>query len=269
MHIETLPADEVLTIHHRLVKDFAASSDPISPPGLKNRSLLESAIGRQHVGIGSQSKYPTIHENAASLLYGLTLDHPFHNGNKRTALVSMLVHLDKNRHCLIGVTQSQIFQLMMEIADHQIIPADPRSKKSTRPSADQEVEALSRWIRDHVHRLQLGERQITYRALRQILNGFRFELENPKGNQIDVVKLIEREKGIFRKQKVTERKHLGAIGFPGERTFVSLKVLKQVRRMCNLTEDHGIDSAAFYDSDETIDEFINTYRRSLRRLAKN
>ena len=269
MHVETLTADEVLAIHYRLVEDFAASTDPIRPPGLKSRALLESAVSRQHVGVGVQSKYPTIHENAASLLYGLTLDHPFHNGNKRTALVSMLVHLDKNRHSLFGVTQSEISQLMIEIADHKIIPPDPRSKKTTRPSADEEVEVLSRWIKYRMDRLQKGERQITYRALRQILRDFHFELENPKHYQIDVVKLIEREKGFIRKQVVVERRRLGVISYPGERRFVSLRVLKQVRGICNLTPEHGIDSAAFYDYDEKIDEYINTYRKSLRRLANN
>ena len=181
----------------------------------------------------------------------------------------MLVHLDKNRCSLFGVSQGEISQLMIEIADHKIIPADPRSKKSSRPSADAEVGMLSRWIEDRMDRLQKGERQITYRALRQILKDFGFELENPKNNQIDVMKLITKEKGFFRKQTVIERKHVGAIAYPGERRFVPLRVLKRIRGMCNLTVEHGIDSAAFYDYDEMIDEFINTYRKSLRRLAKN
>src|SRR5579863_10343234 len=101
MAVTTITSDEVLFIHNRLVEDFAASNDPISPPGIRSIALLESAVGRQHVAIGDILKYPTIHENAASLLYGLTCDHPFHNGNKRTALVSTLVHFDKNRHSFL------------------------------------------------------------------------------------------------------------------------------------------------------------------------
>lgn len=58
--------------------------------------LLESAVARQFVGFGGELKYPSPIYNAATLTYGITSNHPFHNGNKRAALVAMLCHLDKN-----------------------------------------------------------------------------------------------------------------------------------------------------------------------------
>jgi prophage maintenance system killer protein len=103
--LATLTAEDVLTIHEYLINDFAATSDPISPPGVRSVALLESAVGRQHTGTGSTLKYPDPIDNAATLLYGVCLDHPFHNGNKRTALVAMLVHLDKNHLCLFNTSQ--------------------------------------------------------------------------------------------------------------------------------------------------------------------
>src|SRR5437667_1950835 len=107
--IETLTKEDVLRIHEYLVRDFAQSDDPIAPSGVRSEALLESAIGRQHVALGDEMKYATIHENAATLLYGLCLDHPFHNGNKRTALVAMLVHLDRNKTSLFDVNQKELF----------------------------------------------------------------------------------------------------------------------------------------------------------------
>ena len=98
MELKTLNVEEVLRIHDILVEDFLASNDPISPAGVRSEQLLESAVSRQWTGLGQILKYPTPVESAATLLYGICGDHPFHNGNKRTALVSMLAHLDKNKH---------------------------------------------------------------------------------------------------------------------------------------------------------------------------
>jgi death-on-curing protein len=106
MGVSTLTADEVLRIHHILCRDFAASEDPIGYGGLKSRSLLESAVSRQHSGFGLFRKYKDPIPNAATLGFGICCDHPFHNGNKRTALVSMLAHLDKNHLALNARTTS-------------------------------------------------------------------------------------------------------------------------------------------------------------------
>ncbi len=112
--IETLNIEEVIDIHESLVKDAANSDDPISPPGIKNRGLLESAVGRQHFGYGGQMKYNTPLSNAASLCYGVCSNHPLHNGNKRTALVALLCHLDKNGYTFTDrVNQDNLYSFML------------------------------------------------------------------------------------------------------------------------------------------------------------
>ena len=94
--LNTLSPDEVRAIHEVLAADFAAAADPISPPGVKSQHLLESAVSRQFTGYEGKLKYSTSVTNAAALTYGVCCNHPFHNGNKRTSLVAMLCHLDKN-----------------------------------------------------------------------------------------------------------------------------------------------------------------------------
>ncbi len=76
-----------------LCKDFAPSSDPIFPPGVKSEALLESAVNRQQSGWGDYF-HTTIPSVMPTLTYGICSNHPFHNGNKRTSLVAMLAHLD-------------------------------------------------------------------------------------------------------------------------------------------------------------------------------
>lgn len=271
MEIAFLSVEDVLRIHEILAADFARANDPISPAGVKSLPLLESAVGRQLTGSATTLKYPTPLANAATLLYGICNDHPFHNGNKRTALVSMLAHLDKNGLTLKDTDQGSLFDMVLAVAAHEI--AAPRStirsaRSVKRASADEEVSAVANWLKDRASKINRGERQITYRELRRLLScrGFQLLPSNGKGNSLDIVKEVE-EARLFRSPRLVQ-KRIGAIGYRDEGTFVSLKDLKLVRKICRLTEEDGVDSDSFYDQEAIVDSFINKYRKTLRRLSK-
>ena len=91
-----LTSDEIAGIHACLESDFADTDDPIRPPGIRDRNLLDSAAFRPKTSLGDTAKYPTVEMAAAALLHSLVLNHAFYNGNKRTALVAVLVFLDEN-----------------------------------------------------------------------------------------------------------------------------------------------------------------------------
>lgn len=260
----------MVAIHEALVADFAASGDPIAPAGVRTLGLLESAVSRQRTGLGDRLKYPDPMSNAATLLYGICCDHPFHNGNKRTAVVAMLVHLDDNRLALYGTTQKELYGMVLAVAAHTIaVRQDPRRPDRTpaRANSDQEVIAVASWIAERAARVRRGERQLTYRELRRILENFGFHLENPDGNSIDVVRHEQRRAGLLRKLQ-TVRKRIGSIGWPGEHEAVGVAEIKRIRRLCELTEAQGVDSDSFYDRAAVIDVFVNQYRTLLRRLAR-
>ncbi|MEM6405289.1 MAG: type II toxin-antitoxin system death-on-curing family toxin [Pseudomonadota bacterium] len=121
--IKKLTKEDVLHIHDRLVSDAVDSEDPISPPGIKDEDMLESAIARQNVGFGGKLKYDDPISNAATLCYGICSNHPLHNGNKRTALVSMLCHLDKNNYTFNDrANQDLLYSFMLKVASHNIAP---------------------------------------------------------------------------------------------------------------------------------------------------
>ncbi len=264
-----LLADEVLQVHQILVRDFADSPDPISPPGMRSRALLESAVGRQSTSLGGALKYADPVSNAATLACGVCWDHPFHNGNKRTALVSMLVHLDRNQLTLFDTNQGDLYRLMLGIADHSFTAThDRRVKTKRRVSADAEVDAVARWLRDRADRVRRGEKIITYRELRNILRDFGYYLENPHDNSIDIVRYETVRKGILSRREVQLAKRIGNIGWPGENREVGVKELKRVREICRLREQDGVDSESFYSYSVVVDSFVNRYRTVLRRLAK-
>jgi death-on-curing family protein len=108
--VRFLTEDEVLAIHYALVDFFAKDGDPIAPAGVREINLLASALLRPRTSIGDREKYRTLSQKAAALFHSLAKNHPFHNGNKRTAFVGTLSFLDRNG-----------WHLRAEVDDEEII----------------------------------------------------------------------------------------------------------------------------------------------------
>jgi death-on-curing protein len=259
-----LTTEEVLSIHDELVEDFIRSNDPIEPSGIKSHHLLESAVARQHTSLGGELKYSDPVSNAASLCYGVCSNHPFHNGNKRTALVAMLCHLDRNGLTLTeNVTQSELYSFMLKVASHHFAPRRRRAD-----TADIEVGQMTQWLHGRIRQVKKGERFITYRELRVVLRKYGYELENPKGNAIDIVRYEWRRTWPLFGRKERIRHRCAHISYPGDKKVVGKSVIKSLRRACHLTEDDGIDSEMFYSGEASVDHFIAKYKKTLKRLAR-
>lgn len=261
--IRTLSYEDVIAIHEVLVADFARDQDPISPSGLKSQDLLHSAVSRQHTGYEGRLKYDTIIHNAASLAYGICLNHPFHNGNKRTALVSMLCHLDKN-DITIGedVSQDHLYELMKKMAAHGFA-----RERGSDDQSDDEIRQISKWIRARTRHVETGERVITFRELKAILRAHGFEFENPKGNHIDVVRYEDRG-SILGISMGKSRVRYSHIPNPGDGVVVGKGQIKKLRRECGLTDEEGYDSQVFYAKEHPPVYFVMKYRSTLKRLAR-
>lgn len=80
---------DVLNIHNILIDKFGGSK------GIRDDGSLESAINRPFATFGNQDLYPTPSDKAAAILESILINHPFVDGNKRTAYVLMkLILLD-------------------------------------------------------------------------------------------------------------------------------------------------------------------------------
>ncbi|WXH31088.1 hypothetical protein WA016_05063 [Myxococcus stipitatus] len=109
---------------------------------------------------------------------------------------------------------------------------------------------------------------MTFDELEQVLRKHGYELADPDKNFIQIFRNVLQEKrGIFGKKSEIKKLHVGSMGYPGGKREVGVSEIKKVRRICRLTEEHGVDSAAFYDEAQAVDEIINRYRRLLRSLA--
>lgn len=265
---QTLNATDIKKIYQSLIEDSEERHDPIHPAGIKDLNLLESAVSRQHTSLGGAYKYDDPILSAASLCYGICSNHPFHNGNKRAALVSMLAHMDKNNLVLRHIDHSTLTGMMVHLANHSMGDFRHRIKwrrsKDKPGSPDFEVLALADWLDEYSERINHQERQITFRELRRILKRFGFVLENPSKGAIEIVRYEERN--VLGYEMRPQRKHIYTIGYPGESKIVTLADMRRLRKFCKLTADDGCDSNTFYDEHAIVDRLINKYRKTLRAL---
>lgn len=69
-------------------------------PTKKNLQTLSDLFDQVFISFAGKPLYPTLVNKAANLLYLIANDHKFENGNKRTAVVSMLILLAINNSWL-------------------------------------------------------------------------------------------------------------------------------------------------------------------------
>ena len=85
-----LTVEIVREIHDTAIAEFGGST------GVRELSLLESAVAAPQASIGGRSPYADLAEMAAAYLFYLCKNHPFVDGNKRAALGACLVFLRLN-----------------------------------------------------------------------------------------------------------------------------------------------------------------------------
>lgn len=139
-----LSVDGVNEIHFELAKIFAEENDPISPCGVKDINMLESACARPDAGLGRVEKYNSLELKVAALFHSLTKNHPFHNGNKRTAVAAMLSVLYKNNRRLSNqVSDDDIYDFAVNVT------ADSFPNENHGLSSDEVVSTIAAWIKEN------------------------------------------------------------------------------------------------------------------------
>lgn len=91
-----LTPEQVLFIHYRIVEETGGSH------GIRDLTLLQSALARHVSTFDENDLYPDIFSKAASLMHSIIKNHPFVDGNKRTAITTASIFLLRNGYCLIA-----------------------------------------------------------------------------------------------------------------------------------------------------------------------
>jgi death on curing protein len=118
-----------------IVLDFHAEQLALfgGPDGARDRGLFESALARpiNKFGYGETD----LAALAAAYGFGIARNHPFVDGNKRTALASMIVFLNLNERDL-EAPQEAVTAMILSLAAGEITE-----------------DVLSRWLADNIARL--------------------------------------------------------------------------------------------------------------------
>ncbi len=87
---------EVEYVAFSLAEKFMTWDEPIPEFGSRFPGVLESCLGQPFMGFGGKDLYRGLIGKGSRLFYLLIKNHPFLNGNKRIAVMSLLYFLYKN-----------------------------------------------------------------------------------------------------------------------------------------------------------------------------
>ena len=112
--MKLLTDEHIVALHARVLAELGGGA-----PGIRERQVIQSAIGRMSSGFGEREFYPGIFEKVAVLLESLIQSHPFVDGNKRTAVVAAGALLEANGWQL-SYNSDEVVEFALAVANHQI-----------------------------------------------------------------------------------------------------------------------------------------------------
>jgi death-on-curing family protein len=260
LSVKYISVEQVLEIYRQLSIDYEGSADPVATSGVMDIRLISSAVENPKV---AYEKYHTTHLAIATTVFSLIRNHPFPNGNKRTALISMLVMLDENGLTLSShVTEQQLFRFVYEIAASQLLE---HSRGSYSNLWEHEVLAITNWIlRNTSTKAEPRVRPLTWRSLRQKFEELGCEItDNGKGEY--VIQRSLQNQGFFSRNTLRKYKLKAA----SDGTEIDKGVIQTIRKNLELDDEHGVTNSRFYSkSPELPSEFIQRYSKLIKRLSK-
>ena len=112
-------------MHRRLIQRTGGSG------GLRDPGLLESAVARPQASFDGEDLYPALWLKAAALMHSLVKNHPFVDGNKRTAVTATGIFLGLNGHPLTA-SNEEILRFAIQVAAEEM-----------------ELERIAAWLQTH------------------------------------------------------------------------------------------------------------------------
>ena len=111
--IQYLTPEQVLFIHSRLIAETGGAH------AIRELGMLLSALGRPQASFEGQDLYPDLFSKAAALMDSLVRNHPFVDGNKRTAITSAGIFLRINGYRMI-VENEELVRFSLACAQAQL-----------------------------------------------------------------------------------------------------------------------------------------------------
>ncbi|MEV4329653.1 type II toxin-antitoxin system death-on-curing family toxin [Streptomyces sp. NPDC049597] len=100
----------------REVTEIAGLAFGTGRPELRAPGLLESAVHRPRARMFGVSAHQDLYEQSAALLHAIAVNHPFVDGNKRTAWLAAVTFLALNGADLADADQDTAYDLVVDVA---------------------------------------------------------------------------------------------------------------------------------------------------------
>lgn len=139
--MEQIYITEVENIAVKLAQEMLAFKEPIPDYATRFPNILESCVAAPFQSFNRKSLYPSLIAKASILFYLMIKNHPFQNGNKRIAMMTLLYFLYKN-HKWITIDTIELYNFTMWIAQ------SPAKLK------DETVKAIEKFIKSYLVELQ-------------------------------------------------------------------------------------------------------------------
>jgi len=111
-----LTLDEVLSLHEDQIRRYGGSG------GVRDLGLLESAMGTVMATFGGSFLHGSVLEMAAAYLFHISRNHPFMDGNKRTAVAAALTFLEMNG-IEVDAKEKEFYELVIGVAEGKVTKA--------------------------------------------------------------------------------------------------------------------------------------------------
>ena len=123
--MKKLTKEQILSLHSQLIKEFGGKN------GVRDEGLLDSTLASLFQTFGERQLFPTVQQKAARIGYGLIMNHPLIDGNKRIGAHAMLTTLAMNE-IELDYLQKDLYEIILQVA-----------------SGDALYDHLLNWVLDH------------------------------------------------------------------------------------------------------------------------
>ena len=118
--------EQILLLHEEVIEQYGGSH------GIRDEKLLDSALSVPFQSFGDFEFYPTVLEKAVRLCFGLVMNHPFIDGNKRVGAAALLATLEVN-NISFHADRGELSEVILSLSSGKI-----------------DYEDLLRWVRERV-----------------------------------------------------------------------------------------------------------------------
>ncbi len=125
--MQYLSLEEILRLHFQVIEDFGGSH------GVRDEHRLQSVVEVPGQDVFGQEQYPGVFEKAAVYLRNTIGDHPFTDGNKRTAVTVCGIFLARNDRAL-QATSKELENFAVRVATDHL-----------------SVTQIAAWLKSHTH----------------------------------------------------------------------------------------------------------------------